>query len=120
VGIGLASGLLCYLASVTIKARLGYDDSLDVFGVHGVGGFTGTVLAGVFSAAVFGGARADLNVGAQVGVQALAAVGAVIYTGVVSFLILALLKKTIGLRVTETEEAEGLDLTQHEEMGYDL
>ncbi len=120
VVIGLVSGLLCYVASVMIKSKLGYDDSLDVFGVHGVGGFTGTILAGLFSAAVFGGAKADLDIGAQLGIQALGAVGAVIYTAVVSFIILALVKKTIGLRVTESEESEGLDLTQHEEMGYDL
>jgi len=115
-------GLFLFYAGLVQKrkSRLGYDDSLDVFGVHGVGGFTGTLMAGVFSAAILGGTKAGLNIGAQVGTQTLAAVGAVVYTGIISLLILVLLKKTVGLRVTESEESEGLDLTQHEEMGYDL
>jgi Amt family ammonium transporter len=103
-----------------LKARLGYDDSLDVFGVHGVGGFLGTVLAGVFGAAALGGAVEGLDVGRQVGVQTLAAGGVALYTAVVSFVILKVLAKVMGLRVTEAEEREGLDITQHEEFGYDL
>jgi Amt family ammonium transporter len=120
VSIGLAAGLLCYLASVNIKAKLGYDDSLDVFGVHGVGGVVGTLPAGVFCAAALGGAGTDLGVGRQVAVQAMGVVGAVVYTAVVSFVILAGVRAAIGLRVTDAEESEGLDLTQHEELGYDL
>jgi Amt family ammonium transporter len=120
VAIGLASGLLCYYACVGLKAKLGYDDSLDVFGVHGVGGFVGTILAGAFSAASLGGAREGLDIVAQLGVQGVGALGAVVYTAAVSLVILVVLKKTIGLRVSEQEESEGLDLTQHEELGYDL
>ncbi len=120
VAIGSASSVLCYLASTVLKARLGYDDSLDVFGVHGVGGFVGTVLAGVFGAAALGGAVEGLDIGRQVGVQTLAAGGVALYTGIMSVAILKLLGATLGLRVTETEEREGLDITQHEEFGYDL
>jgi Amt family ammonium transporter len=120
VGIGLLAGALCYLASVNLKAKLGYDDSLDVFGVHGVGGFVGTTLAGLFSAAAFGGAGLDRAVAAQVGVQLGAAAGAVAYTALVSAVILVVLNRLVGLRVSEAEERDGLDLTQHEELGYDL
>jgi Amt family ammonium transporter len=120
VAIGAGSSVLCYLASTVLKTRLGYDDSLDVFGVHGVGGFVGTVLAGVFGAAVLGGSVAGLDIGRQVGVQTLAAGGVALYTAAVTFAILKVLAATMGLRVSETEEREGLDITQHEEFGYDL
>ena len=72
--IGIASGAICWYASTSLKQRLGYDDSLDVFGVHGVGGFIGTVLAGVFGAAAMGGKGLDMSIGSQVGVQLFAAI----------------------------------------------
>ena len=120
VAIGATSGFACYYASVTLKAKLGYDDSLDVFGVHGVGGFLGTILVGVFSAASLGGAVEGYDIARGLGLQSLAAIGSAIYTGVVSFGILAAVRATIGLRVEEGAEREGLDLSQHEEFGYDL
>ena len=73
LAIGLASGAICWYASTSMKQALGYDDSLDVFGVHGVGGFVGTVLAGVFGAAAFGGVGLEGSIGGQVGVQLFAA-----------------------------------------------
>jgi Amt family ammonium transporter len=118
--IGFASGGLCYLASTALKQRLGYDDSLDVFGVHGVGGFVGTVLAGVFAAGVFGGNQGDLAIGHQLGVQLTAAVITVVYTAVVTLAVLKLADALVGLRVEEEEESRGLDLSMHDEVGYNL
>jgi len=120
VSIGLASGLLCYVASTTAKRALGYDDSLDVFGVHGVGGFVGTVLAGVFAAGFFGGLGGDLAVGRQVGVQLLAAVITAVYTAAATFAILKLIDLSIGLRVDDESESRGLDLSLHNEVGYNF
>ncbi|MFQ5699715.1 MAG: hypothetical protein ACE5IL_15730 [Myxococcota bacterium] len=102
--IGLASGSICWWASTAVKRRFGYDDSLDVFGVHGVGGFVGTVLAGALAAPALGGTRGDLAIGRQVGVQRLAAVGTALYTAGVSFVILKAIDATIGLRVAQADE----------------
>ncbi len=118
--IGLASGFLCYLAATTAKRVLGYDDSLDVFGVHGVGGFVGTVLAGVFAAGVFGGLEGDLAIGKQVGVQLLAAAITVVYTAAATFAILKLVDLSVGLRIDEEGESRGLDLSLHNEVGYNF
>jgi Amt family ammonium transporter len=120
LAIGLASGALCWWASTVIKSVFGYDDSLDVFGVHGVGGFTGTVLAGVFAAGVFGGNQGSLAIGSQVLTQLVAALITVGYTAAASWLILKAVDATLGLRVTEEEEVTGLDTTLHAEVGYDL
>ena len=120
VAIGFASGSLCYLASTILKARLGYDDSLDVFGVHGVGGFIGTILAGVFGAAAFGGNQVGLAIGAQVGVQLTAALITVVWSGVASYVLLKGIDMTIGLRVDEEHESSGLDLALHDERGYNM
>jgi Amt family ammonium transporter len=120
LSIGLASGALCFLASTTVKRALGYDDSLDVFGVHGVGGFVGTVLAGIFAAGAFGGNQGDLAIGRQLGVQLGAAGFTVVYTAIVSWGILKAVDAALGLRVDETSESRGLDLTLHNETGYNL
>ena len=106
------------LKSVELKFRLGYDDSLDVFGVHGVGGFVGTVLAGVFASQVFGGLEGDLAIGSQVGIQLTAAVITIVYTAAVSFGLAKLVDAMVGLRVDEQGEQTGLDLEQHGESGY--
>ena len=119
-GIGLASGCACYYASVVIKFKLGYDDSLDVFGVHGVGGFVGTVLAGVFAAGAFGGHQGDLAIGSQVGVQLFAALTTVVFTGAATYAILKVVDALVGLRVEAEAESSGLDLSLHNESGYNL
>jgi ammonium transporter, Amt family len=116
--IGLASGGLCFLASTRLKKALGYDDSLDVFGVHGVGGFVGTVLAGALAAGALGGNQGDLAVVRQLGVQLMAATTAAVYTAAVSFVILKVVDAAIGLRVDEEAELRGLDLALHDETGY--
>lgn len=120
LAIGAAAGLLCFLASTSMKARFGYDDSLDVFGVHGVGGFIGTVLAGVFGAAVLGGNQEGLAIGSQVGVQLTAALITAAWAGVASFALLKLTDALVGLRVTDEDERTGLDIALHEESGYNL
>ena len=99
---------------------MGYDDALDVVGVHGVGGIIGTILVGVFSAAVLGGSGASHSIPAQLKVQLIAVVGTIIYSAAWSFVILKAIDIVIGLRVTDDEEVMGLDLTQHKEAGYDF
>jgi Amt family ammonium transporter len=118
--IGVAAGALCWYASTAVKRRFGYDDSLDVFGVHGVGGFLGTVLAGLFASDFFGGNQVGLNVPRQLGVQLLCASLALLYTAAVSWAILRALDATLGLRVSDQQERQGLDLSLHEEAGYNL
>jgi Amt family ammonium transporter len=120
LSIGFASGAICWYASTSLKRTLGYDDSLDVFGVHGVGGFVGTVLAGVFAAGVFGGNQGDLAIGSQVGVQLFAAVITVLYTAAATWLILKVIEAVVGLRVDDEAETGGLDLSLHNETGYNL
>ena len=121
MAIGFASGLGCFLASTILKRALGYDDSLDVFGIHAVGGIIGAMLTGVFCAKSLGGAGfgGDItSIGGQLMVQFTGVGATVIYTGVVSFIILKVLDGIMGLRVTDDEEAEGLDLALHDERGY--
>ena len=120
LAIGLASGSICWWASIVVKRVVGYDDSLDVFGVHGVGGFVGTVLAGLFAASYFGGNQGDLAIGSQMLTQLTAAVIAVVYTAAVSWVIFKVIDATIGLRVSDDEEMTGLDTTLHAEAGYDI
>jgi len=119
LAIGAVSGFVCWWASTVLKKRLGYDDSLDVFGVHGVGGFLGTVLLAVFMAPAFGGNGGDgFSIGGQLKVQLIAGVGTAVYTAVASLIILKLVGALVGLRVSEAEEDEGLDLAYHGEEGY--
>ena len=119
LAIGAASGVICFVASTTIKAKFGYDDSLDVFGVHGVGGFVGTILAGVFCAGMFGGTEGDVNIGAKVGMQFFAAMTTALYTIAATWAVLKMTAAMLGgLRVTEEDETQGLDLSLHEETGY--
>lgn len=119
-GIGLASGVLCYFAATSVKRALGYDDALDVVGVHGVGGYVGILLVSIFASPSFGGFVEDLDIGKQLGVQALAGLITILYTAAASFVILKAVDLVIGLRVSRDREIEGLDLTDHGEVGYDL
>jgi Amt family ammonium transporter len=118
--IGFGSGLACFLGATTLKRWGGYDDSLDAFGVHGVGGLLGTLLVGVFASDRFGGQVADLDVARQVGVQALCAVVAIVWSVAVSWLLLRAIGATIGLRAEEGDERHGLDLSLHNESGYNF
>ncbi|MFQ5993511.1 MAG: ammonium transporter [Acidiferrobacterales bacterium] len=119
--IGAAAGVGAFLASTKVKRALGYDDALDVFGVHAIGGIIGALLTGVFCAHALGGAGFGdgiNSIGAQVGVQFLGVLATVVYTGIASFIILKVLDAIIGLRVSEEQESEGLDLALHDEKGY--
>ena len=117
--IGTVSGIVCWYFSVVLKNRFKYDDSLDVFGVHGVGGFVGTILVAVFAAEQFGGMKdASYAIGAQLGIQVLAAFGVAGYTLIISVALAIGIDKTIGLRVDENDEREGLDVADHGEQAY--
>ncbi|MDP9541409.1 ammonium transporter [Pseudomonas putida] len=118
--IGLASGVICYFCATTLKRRLGYDDSLDAFGVHGVGGIIGAILTGVFAAPALGGFGTVTDIGMQVWIQAKGVIFTVVYTAIVTYVILKVLDLIMGLRVNEEEESVGLDLAQHNERGYNL
>ncbi len=123
LAIGAAAGFLCYLGATKLKKIFGYDDSLDAFGVHGIGGIVGAILTGVFAAKSLGGAGFGDgidSIAGQVAVQALGVGATLVYTGVVTFIILMLLKVTIGLRVSEEVETEGLDTSEHDERAYIL
>ena len=120
--IGLAGGLLCYLAVDIVKHRLGIDDSLDVFAVHGVGGIVGTLAAGILVADTFGGAGfADgTSMGDQLGAQATGVVATVVWSAVATFVIVKVVQAVVGLRVSDDEAVEGLDYAAHGETGYTL
>jgi Amt family ammonium transporter len=118
--IGIASGCLCYVAATSLKHRFGYDDSLDVFGVHGVGGFIGTVLAAILASPLFGGKVEDLALLSQLGTQLFACGLTIVYTGAMSFGLLKAVDAVIGLRVDKDTETRGLDLALHEESGYNF
>ena len=120
--IGLAAGLICYLA-VLLKPRLGYDDALDVVGVHGVGGLFGALITGVFaSTAVNPGGADGLLFGnaKQLLIQGVGALAAVVYCFVLSFILFKFVDILLGLRVEREAEIQGLDLTEHGESGYYL
>ena len=120
--IGLSAGIVCFYATAFLKQKLKIDDSLDVFPVHGVGGILGTLLAGVFIAAGLGGAgyAEGMTMGSQLGVQLTGVIATIVFTAVVTFAILKLVDVLVGLRLTDEQETEGLDISQHEERGYIL
>jgi Amt family ammonium transporter len=120
--IGLIAGVICYLA-VLIKPKLGYDDSLDVVGVHCVGGIVGALCTGLFASKLVNAAGGDgLFFGnpGQMGVQALAIGATLVYSFVISFILFKILDATMGLRVSPDEEVAGLDISEHQETGYSL
>lgn len=118
LAIGAASAVLCWTACAKLKPRFGYDDSLDVFGVHGVGGVTGTVLVAVFGSTSFAGGLGDFQIGAQLRTQLAAVAIAIALSAVVSLALLKILDATMGLRVGAARESDGLDLAEHGESAY--
>ncbi|MBA1189065.1 ammonium transporter [Pseudomonas entomophila] len=118
--IGLVSGVVCYFCATRLKRTLGYDDSLDAFGVHGVGGIVGAILTGAFAAPALGGFGEVQDIALQLWIQTKGVLVTVVYTGVVTYVILKVVDVTMGLRVSEEEESVGLDLAQHNERGYNL
>ncbi|WP_158937130.1 ammonium transporter [Burkholderia sp. S171] len=107
--IGIAAGVVCFWSATWLKTKLGYDDSLDAFGVHGVGGILGALLTGIFAVKDIGGADGSILL------QAKGVLTTLVYSGVVSFILLKVIDMVMGLRVTEEEEREGLDVTLHGE-----
>ncbi len=118
LAIGALSAVVCFIFSTEIKKRFRYDDSLDVFGVHGVGGIVGTILVGVFATTMLGGVKEDLHIGRQLLVQLAAVAITAGYSIVASYALLKITQMAVGLRVTVQNEQQGLDLTEHEERGY--
>ncbi len=114
--IGFASGLVCYWGAVMLKPKLGYDDSLDVFAVHGLGGITGAILTGVFAVEAIGGTPGLLEGNAgQVLIQLEGIAATIIYCGIATFVLLKIIGAVMGLRVDEEEEVTGLDYSLHGE-----
>ena len=120
LAIGLASGVICFFCATSLKRKLGYDDSLDVFGVHAVGGIVGAILTGAFAAPALGGFGTVEDIPAQLWIQFEGVAFTVVYTAVVTFVILKVIDLVMGLRVSEEEETIGLDLALHNERGYNL
>ena len=129
--IGFIAGFACLWGVHGLKKLLGADDSLDVFGVHGVGGVVGALLTGVFNSPALGGpgfvadwvtatgvTAADYSIVSQVWIQAKAVLITIVWSGVVSFIAYKVVDLTIGLRVSEEDEREGLDITSHGETAY--
>jgi Amt family ammonium transporter len=107
--IGIAAGVICFSSATWLKRKFGYDDSLDVFGVHCIGGIVGALLTGVFAVKDIGGADGSIVL------QAKGVLTTLIYSGVMSFILLKIIDMVMGLRVTEEEERDGLDVTLHGE-----
>ncbi len=120
--IGLVGGALCYLMVMVVKHRLKIDDSLDVFAVHGIGGATGVLLTAVFADAAFGGIgfAEGRTMGGQALIQLTGLVAVLIWSVVVSFVIIKIVQAIVGLRVSAEVEEQGLDLSTHGERGYNM
>ena len=119
--IGIAAGLLCQYATSLIKQHFKIDDSLDVFAVHGVGGALGTILTAFFGVEALGGfGLSNATMGQQFGVQVLGVAAVAIWSGIATYVICQVVIRLVGLRVSQDEEIEGLDIVAHGERGYDL
>lgn len=123
--IGLIAGYVCFNATHILKQKLLVDDSLDVFPVHGVGGIIGTLMAGIFASGALGvfsgkGYAEGVTMSSQLGVQALGVVSVAAYTAIVTYVLLKIVQKLVGLRVNAEGEYAGLDTSEHNERGYDL
>ncbi|HIL43283.1 MAG TPA: ammonium transporter [Gammaproteobacteria bacterium] len=123
--IGIIAGIVCFNAVIFIKQKWKIDDSLDVFPVHGVGGAIGTLMAAVFASSELGifsgqGLAEGMTIMSQLEVQAIGVVATFVYTAVATYIILKIVGMIVGLRVSEEEEQQGLDIVSHEERGYDL
>ena len=124
LAIGFTSGALCYFASTAVKKRFAYDDSLDVVGVHGVGGFIGVIMVAFFASESLGGGGyglgADAGMGGQLKAQLIGGGVTIVYTLVASIAVFWVIDKLVGLRVSDEDEEQGLDLAEHAETGYSL
>jgi len=122
IAIGATAGLGCYWGATYLKHRFKYDDSLDVFGVHGIGGIIGAILTGVFVSSKLGGSglAEGVSIAAQVWSQFLTVIVTILWSGILSYVILKLIDLKMGLRVDHEQEIQGLDISSHDERGYNL
>ncbi|NII10047.1 ammonium transporter [Oleiagrimonas sp. C23AA] len=118
--LGLLAGVICFFCATTLKHKLGYDDSLDVFGVHAMAGIVGALLTGPLASATLGGFGDVTSLFGQLWIQTKGVAFTVVYSGVLTYVILKVLGWTVGLRVDEEQEAQGLDLALHDERAYNL
>jgi Amt family ammonium transporter len=120
--LGFISSSVCFYFATKVKHKFGYDDSLDVFGVHGVGGIIGAVLTGLCAATFMGGIGLEegVSAGSQIWAQTLSVFVTIAWSGTVSFVVLKVVDLTVGLRVSEDVEVSGLDLNLHDEQGYEI
>jgi Amt family ammonium transporter len=121
IAIGLAGGFVCFFATLVVKQRFKIDDSLDVFGVHGVGGMLGSLLVALFASTALGGMgyAAGMDMARQLGAQALAVAVTALWSAIVTIVLVKLLDLALGVRVTAEQEYDGLDLSAHGERAYD-
>ena len=123
IGVGIGASVCAYFAIAVVKAKFGYDDALDVFGVHGVAGMWGAIAAGLWATSMVPGNDTNGlfygNAG-QVLIQLKAVIFTIVWSGVISFILLKIIDAVVGLRVEEDEERIGLDLTDHRESAYTL
>jgi ammonium transporter, Amt family len=119
IALGVIAVLACYFFVTVVKAKFKYDDSLDVFGIHGIGGIVGAVLTGVFTAGSLGGVKGDdYSIGAQVWIQIEAVAITIVWSAIVAFIAYKIADMIVGLRVEADVERQGLDLTSHGEQAY--
>lgn len=120
--LGIVAAVICFWSTSSLKKWFGYDDSLDVFGIHGIGGIVGAIGTGILASTAFGGVgyAAGVNMGDQVLKQMIATGTTLVWSGVISFILFKVIDMVIGLRVTEESEREGLDVTEHGEKAYNL
>jgi Amt family ammonium transporter len=118
--IGLSASVICFFCATSLKRKLGYDDSLDAFGVHGIGGIVGALLTGVFAAPALGGFGTVTDIPGQLFIQFKGVAFTVLYTAIITYVILKVIDMVMGLRVSDEEETVGLDLALHNERGYNL
>jgi Amt family ammonium transporter len=118
--IGMTTGIVCFFMVAVVKTKLKYDDSLDAFGVHGIGGIVGSILTGVFATrTVTGGAEGALyGDWHQLGVQLVATLFTIVYSAIITFILFKIVDKLVGIRVAPREEEEGVDIYEHGESAY--
>ena len=118
--IGIAAGVICFFAATVLKKKMGYDDSLDVFGVHAIGGIIGAILTGLCADVSLDGIglAEGVSISQQLVIQAEGVLFTIVYTGIFSAIIFKLVDVTIGMRVSDEDESLGLDLSSHNERGY--
>ncbi|WNO53834.1 ammonium transporter [Stakelama saccharophila] len=117
--LGAVASIICYLAVSVVKPKLGYDDALDAFGIHGIGGMIGAIGTGIVYAPVFGGpGGADFSIGSQLGIQIAAVAATIVWAAIGTAIAIFIAKALTGLRVSEQVEREGLDLGEHGERAY--